>query len=314
MALTIGVDIGGTKIAAGVVDEQGKILERVKLATPKDSANVAATIAEAVNTVRQGREVEAVGLGAAGFVSADRATVLFAANMSWRNEPLRDRIEGLVDLPVVVENDANVAAWGEARFGAGAGQDNVVLLTIGTGVGGGVIIGGRLLRGHFGIGAELGHYRAVPDGLPCGCGQHGCIEQYASGSALTRIVKANAAREPERAKILLGLGDGTPGGIVGSHITVAARDGDPVALEGFTEVATWIGQAMADMTAILDPGVFILGGGVSEAGEILAAPAREAYVRKAPATGQRPLADVVIATLGPDAGIIGAADLARDRD
>jgi glucokinase len=314
MALTIGVDIGGTKIAAGVVDERGKILERIKLATPHDSAQVAATIAEAVTTVRQGREVEAVGLGAAGFVSADRATVLFAANMSWRNEPLRERIEGLIDLPVVVENDANVAAWGEARFGAGEGQDNVVLLTIGTGVGGGVIIGGRLLRGHFGIGAELGHYRAVPDGLPCGCGQHGCIEQYASGSALTRWVKKAAAFEPERAKILLALGDGTPEGIVGSHITVAARDGDPVALDGFTEVGTWIGQAMADMTAILDPGVIILGGGVSEAGEILAAPARKAYVEKAPATGQRPLAEVVIATLGPDAGIIGAADLARDRD
>jgi glucokinase len=313
MALTIGVDIGGTKIAAGVVDEQGAILERVKLATPKDSAQVAATIAEAVNTVRGSHEVEAVGLGAAGFVSADRATVLFAANMSWRNEPLRDRIEGLVDLPVVVENDANVAAWGEARFGAGNGEDNVVMLTIGTGVGGGVIIGGRLLRGHFGIGAELGHYRAVPDGLPCGCGQHGCLEQYAAGSALTRIVKAGAAREPERAKKLLSLGDGTPEGIVGSHITEAAREGDPVALEGFNEVAAWIGQAMADMTAILDPGVFILGGGVSEAGEILAAPARARYLEQIPARGQRPVAKVVIATLGPDAGIIGAADLARDR-
>jgi len=313
MALTIGVDIGGTKIAAGVVDEQGAILERVKLATPKDSAQVAATIAEAVNTLREHHEIEAVGLGAAGFVSADRATVLFAANMSWRNEPLRERIEGLVELPVVVENDANVAAWGEARFGAGNAQDNVVLLTIGTGVGGGVIIGGRLLRGHFGIGAELGHYRAVPDGLPCGCGQYGCLEQYASGSALTRFVKAGAAREPERAKALLSLGDGTPEGIVGSHISAAAREGDPIALEGFTEVAQWIGQAMADMTAILDPGVFILGGGVSEAGEILAAPARKHFLEKVPASGQRPVADVVIATLGPDAGIIGAADLARDR-
>jgi glucokinase len=313
MALTIGVDIGGTKIAAGVVDEQGVILERVKLATPKDSAQVAATIAEAVTSLRGNHDVEAVGLGAAGFVSADRATVLFAANMSWRNEPLRERIEGLVDLPVVVENDANVAAWGEARFGAGGSQDNVVMLTIGTGVGGGVIIDGRLLRGHFGIGAELGHYRVQPGGLLCGCGQHGCLEQYASGNALTRIVKQAAASNPERAKVLLGLGDGTAEGILGSHITAAAREGDPVALEGFAEVAGWIGQAMADMTAILDPGVIVLGGGVSEAGELLAAPARARYQEAAPATGQRPLADVVIATLGPEAGIIGAADLARDR-
>jgi glucokinase len=313
MALTIGVDIGGTKIAAGVVDERGAILDRVKLATPKDSAQVAATIAEAVGTLRENHEAEAVGLGAAGFVSADRATVLFAANMSWRNEPLRDRIEGLVGLPVVVENDANVAAWGEARFGAGGREDNVVMLTIGTGVGGGVIIDGRLLRGHFGIGAELGHYRVQPGGLLCGCGQHGCLEQYASGNALTRIVKKAAAADPARAEVLLSLGDGTPEGILGSHITAAAREGDPVALEGFTEVATWIGQAMADMTAILDPGVFVLGGGVSEAGELLAAPARERYREVVPATGQRPVADVVTATLGPDAGIIGAADLARDR-
>jgi glucokinase len=313
MALTIGVDIGGTKIAAGVVDEQGAILDRVKLATPKDSAQVAATIAEAVGTLRENNEAEAVGLGAAGFVSADRATVLFAANMSWRNEPLRERIEGLVGLPVVVENDANVAAWGEARFGAGGREDNVVMLTIGTGVGGGVIIDGRLLRGHFGIGAELGHYRVQPGGLLCGCGQHGCLEQYASGSALTRSVKKAAAADPERAKVLLGLGDGTAEGILGSHITAAAREGDPVALEGFTEVATWIGQAMADMTAILDPGVFVLGGGVSEAGELLAGPARKRYHEAVPATGQRPVADVVTATLGPDAGIIGAADLARFR-
>ena len=313
MALTIGVDIGGTKIAAGVVDEHGVILERVKLATPKDSAQVAATIAEAVTSLRENHEVEAVGLGAAGFVSADRATVLFAANMSWRNEPLRERIEGLVDLPVVVENDANVAAWGEARFGAGGSQDNVVMLTIGTGVGGGVIIDGRLLRGHFGIGAELGHYRVQPGGLLCGCGQHGCLEQYASGNALTRIVKQAATRTPERAKVLLGLGDGTADGILGSHITAAAREGDSVALEAFAEVAGWIGQAMADMTAILDPGVIVLGGGVSEAGELLAGPARARYHEAAPATGQRPLADVVTATLGPEAGIIGAADLARDR-
>src|SRR5579875_2483452 len=137
MALTIGVDIGGTKILAGVVDEDGTILDRVKVPTPKDSAQTAAAIAQAALEVRKDYEVEAVGLGAAGFISADRATVLFAPNVSWRDEPLKARIEAQIDLPVVVENDANAAAWGEARFGAGAGRANVVLYTIGTGVGGG---------------------------------------------------------------------------------------------------------------------------------------------------------------------------------
>jgi glucokinase len=313
MALTIGVDIGGTKILAGVVDEDGTILDRVKVPTPKDSAQTATAIAQAALEVRKDYEVEAVGLGAAGFISADRATVLFAPNVSWRDEPLKARIEAQVDLPVVVENDANAAAWGEARFGAGAGRKNVVLYTIGTGVGGGVVLNGELFRGHFGIGAEFGHYRVQPDGRLCGCGQYGCLEQYASGSALTRFVKERAAADPEHAQILLAQGDGTPEGIVGAHISLAARKGDPVALEGFAEVGAWLGQSMADLGSILDPEVFVVAGGVSDAGEILAAPARERYHAVLSGTGHRPFAEVVTATLGPDAGLIGAADLARKR-
>lgn len=313
MGLTIGVDIGGTKILAGVVDEGGAILDRVRVPTPKDSARTAAAIAEAALAVRKDHPVEAVGLGAAGFISADRATVLTAPNMSWRDEPLQARIEALVDLPVVVENDANAAAWGEARFGAGSGRPNVVLYTVGTGVGGGIVLNGELFRGHFGIGAEFGHYRVDPDGRPCGCGQRGCLEQYASGSALTRYVQKHAAADPERAKILLSLGDGTPEGIVGAHITDAARQGDPVSLEGFAEIAGWLGQSMADIASILDPEVFVIAGGVSDAGEILTAPARERYHRSLAGTGNRPFAEVVVATLGSDAGLIGAADLARVR-
>lgn len=263
--------------------------------------------------MRKDYDVAAVGLGAAGFISADRATVLFAPNMAWRDEPLKARIEALIDLPVVVENDANAAAWGEARFGAGAGRPDVVLYTVGTGIGGGIILNGELFRGHFGIGAEFGHYRVLPGGRLCGCGQHGCLEQYASGNALTRLAKATAAEDPERAQVLLALGDGTAEGIVGAHITEAARKGDPVALEAFAEIGGWLGQSMADLASILDPAVFVVAGGVSEAGEILTAPAREAYRRALAGTGNRPLAEVVTATLGPEAGLIGAADLARQR-
>jgi glucokinase len=313
MGLTIGVDIGGTKILAGVVDEDGTILDRFKIPTPKDSARTAAAIAEAAHAVRGRYAVEAVGLGAAGFISADRATVLFAPNMAWRDEPLRARIEALIDLPVVVENDANAAAWGEARFGAGAGEPNVVLYTIGTGVGGGLVLNGELIRGHFGIGAEFGHYRVEPHGRLCGCGQYGCLEQYASGNALTRHVREAAAADPERAAMLLSLGDGTVEGIAGAHITEAARKGDAIALEAFAEIGGWLGQSMADLASVLDPGVFVVAGGVSDAGEILTARARERYHSALPGAGNRPVAQVVTATLGPDAGLIGAADLARRR-
>jgi glucokinase len=311
MGLTIGVDIGGTKILAGVVDEDGTILDRVKVPTPRDSAHTAVAIAEAALAVRKDYPVEAVGLGAAGFISSDRATVLFAPNVDWRHEPLKARVEERVDLPVVVENDANAAAWGEAHFGAGGGRPNVVLYTIGTGVGGGIVLGGELFRGHFGIGAEFGHYRVVPDGRLCGCKQHGCLEQYASGNALTRYVKERATAEPDRAQILLSLGDGTPEGIIGAHITEAARKGDQIALDGFAEIGGWLGQSMADIASILDPEVFVVAGGVSDAGEILTGPARERYHVSLAGDGNRPFAEVVTATLGPDAGLIGAADLAR---
>jgi len=312
MGLTIGVDIGGTKIMAGVVAEDGTVLDRVKIPTPKDPGQTAEAIGEAVRSVRGNHDVQAVGLGAAGFVSADRATVLFAPNVAWHQEPLKARIEALVtDLPVVVENDANAAAWGEARFGAGAGRTNVVLYTVGTGIGGGIVLNGELFRGHFGMGGEFGHYRVVPDGRLCGCGLHGCMEQYASGSALTRFVRRQATENPDSAKILLSLGDGTPDGIVGAHITEAARKGDPAALAGFAEIAGWLGQSMADLGSILDPEIFVIAGGVSDAGEILVAPARERYHASLAGAGNRPYAEVVTATLGPEAGLIGAADLAR---
>jgi len=311
MNLTIGVDIGGTKILAGVVDERGKILDSCKVPTPENSDKTADAIAEAVRKVKGDYEIVAVGLGAAGFIDADRATVLFAPNVSWVNEPLKSRIEQRVGLPVVVENDANAAAWGEAKFGAAAGHDDVVVITVGTGIGGGLILNGKLYRGRFGIGGEPGHYRVVPDGRPCGCGNRGCFEQYASGNALVRAARERAAAAPGKAKDILALGDGTVEGIQGSHITQAARAGDTIALAAFTEIADWLGQGMSDMAALLDPSAFVLAGGVSEAGDLLRAPAAEAYRRKLAGAGHRPYAQVLTATLGPDAGLIGAADLAR---
>ncbi|MEW2358965.1 ROK family glucokinase [Spirillospora sp. NPDC029432] len=313
MTLTIGVDVGGTKVAAGVVDDRGRILEKVRRPTPStDPEETASVIAEVVDLLKgKYADVAAVGLGSAGFVDQTRSTVLFAPNLAWRDEPIKKKVESLVGLPVVVENDGNATAWGEARFGAGRDHDFIVLITLGTGIGGGIIIGGELYRGRFGIGAEVGHFRVVPDGRRCGCGNRGCWEQYASGNALVHEARELARVAPAMAGRLLELGDGRPEGISGPEVSQAAREGDPAALECFRTVAQWAGQGMADLTAVLDPGAFIIGGGLSDAGDLLLEPARTAFENALTGRGHRPLPDIRIAELGSAAGIVGAADLAR---
>jgi glucokinase len=311
MGLTIGVDIGGTKIAAGVVDEEGTLLETCKVLTPPTPEGVIDAIADAVRTVSASHRIDAVGIGAAGYVDDKRATVLFAPNINWRHETLKDKVEQRVGLPVVVENDANAAAWGEYRFGAGQGHDDVVCITLGTGLGGGIIIGGKLHRGRFGVAGEFGHIRVVPDGLLCGCGSQGCWEQYASGRALVRYARQRAAATPENAVILLGLGDGTIESIEGKHISEAARKGDPVAVDSFRELARWAGAGLADLASLFDPSAFIVGGGVSDEGDLVLEPIRKSFRRWLVGGQWRPHAQVLAAQLGGEAGLVGAADLAR---
>ncbi|WP_069811785.1 ROK family glucokinase [Streptomyces sp. TP-A0874] len=311
MGLTIGVDIGGTKIAAGVVDEEGSILETCKVATPTTPEGVVDAIADAVRAVSGDHRVEAVGIGAAGYVDDKRATVLFAPNVNWRNEPLKDKVEQRVGTPVVVENDANAAAWGEYRFGAGKGHEDVICITLGTGLGGGIVIGNKLRRGRFGVAGEFGHIRVVPDGLLCGCGSQGCWEQYASGRALVRYARQRAAATPENAEILLSLGQGDPLGIEGQHVSEAARQGDPVAIDSFRELARWAGAGLADLASLFDPSAFIIGGGVSDEGDLVLEPIRKSFRRWLVGGEYRPRAQVLAARLGGKAGMVGAADLAR---
>ncbi|GAA3172982.1 MULTISPECIES: ROK family glucokinase [Streptomyces] len=311
MGLTIGVDIGGTKIAAGVVDEEGSILDTCTVPTPQSADALTDAIADAVRSVGAAHQVEAVGIGAAGYVDEKRATVLFAPNIDWRHEPLKDKVEQRVGLPVVVENDANAAAWGEYRFGAGAGHSDVICITLGTGLGGGIIIGNKLRRGRFGVAAEFGHIRVVPDGLLCGCGSQGCWEQYASGRALLRYARQRASATPKDAGVLLGLGDGTPEGIEGRHVSEAARRGDPVAVDSFRELARWAGAGLADLASLFDPSAFIVGGGVSDEGELVLDPIRKSFRRWLVGNQWRPHAQVLAAQLGGKAGLVGAADLAR---
>ncbi|WP_405678499.1 ROK family glucokinase [Streptomyces sp. NBC_01511] len=311
MGLTIGVDIGGTKIAAGVVDEEGAILGTHLVPTPPTAEGIVDAICAAVSGAGKGHEIEAVGIGAAGYVDDKRATVLFAPNIDWRHEPLKDKVEQRVGMQVVVENDANAAAWGEYKFGAGQGHEDVICITLGTGLGGGIIIGNKLRRGRFGVAAEFGHIRVVPDGLLCGCGSQGCWEQYASGRALVRYAKQRANATPENAEILLRLGDGTPGGIEGKHISAAAREGDPVAVDSFRELARWAGAGLADLASLFDPSAFIVGGGVSDEGELVLDPIRKSFRRWLIGGAWRPHAQVLAAQLGGKAGLVGAADLAR---
>ena len=313
MGLTIGVDIGGTKVAGGVVDESGAILARARIDTPaKDAEAAEDAIVSVVEQLRGDFDIEAVGLGIAGFVDEARSRVYFSPNLpDWHNEPVRDDVSRRVGLPVVVENDANAAAWGENRFGAGREETNLVCVTVGTGIGGGIIVHDELYRGRFGIGGEIGHMQVAADGRLCGCGQRGCWEQYASGNALVRDAREQAAESRAEATILLRMGDGTPESITGRHVTEAAKLGDPVALAAFATVGSWLGQGMADLVAVLDPGCFILGGGVSEAGELVLAPARGGFEARLTGRDVRPIAQVVLAELGNDAGLVGAADLAR---
>jgi len=257
-----------------------------------------------------GQELEAVGVAAAGFIDATGSTVLYAPNLKWRNEPLRERLEQRTKLAVVIENDANAAGWAEFRFGAGQGTKDMAMLTLGTGVGGAIISDGQLRRGGFGIAGELGHIRVVRDGRPCGCGRKGCVEQYASGTALLNAAKALVASNDPAAAMLAQLSP-SAGQLTGQHIAQALLAGDSGARALIEDLGQYLGEAMGSITAALDPEVYVIGGGLSEAGELVLDPIRRSFEAEVPANGFRPVAKVVGATFSNQAGVIGAADLAR---
>lgn len=316
MGLTIGVDIGGTKILAGTVTEDGEVGATARRPTPRnDASDVLDLVAEVVLELKESstEPLEAVGIGVAGLVDAERSKVYFAPNLRWSQVPVRQLLEAATGLPVVVENDGNVAAWGEFRFGTGIGHSGLTLVTVGTGIGGGIVVDGALFRGAHGAAGEIGHINAVPDGRPCGCGRHGCLEQYASGNALVREARMLAAERRSEAGTLLAMGDGTPEGVQGVHVTAAAKAGDPVAMEAFAVVGTWLGRGLADLAAVLDPELFVIGGGVSDAGDLLLASARQTLADKLIGQQNRPAPAVKVAQLTNNAGLVGAADLARIR-
>jgi glucokinase len=311
VSATIGLDIGGTKISGGVIDASGVILARGRKDTP--AHDPAAIIQESVNLIRElsvEHEIDAVGVACAGFIDRSRSTVLFAPNLAWRDEPFKQHLESVLHLPAILENDANAATWGEFRFGAATEADDMVLLTVGTGIGGGIVVDGVLMRGAFGVAAELGHMRVVPGGIRCGCGNRGCWEQYASGSALVREARELIVSGTPHAARLGELCGGDPAALSGRDVTRAAVEGDPAAVELLADLGTWIGEGLASVAAVLDPELIVLGGGVSEAEGLLIDPALAAFRRQLTGRGHRPEARFAVASLGNDAGMIGAADMA----
>jgi glucokinase len=311
MGLAVGVDIGGSKVAAGVVDDAGRVIDAERRETPGDDVEqTESVIVEVVDALAARHEVEAVGVGAAGWIADDHATVLYSPHLAWRNEPLRAALADRIRLPLVIENDANSAAWAEFRFGAAREQKVVVCVTLGTGIGGGLIIDGSVYRGAFGVACEYGHMTVVPDGRRCACGNRGCWEMYASGRALARDAKELAADSPVAAAGMIDLA-GSVDELSGPVVTAAAQAGDAAATSICTTMGRWLGRGLANLAAVLDPSMFVIGGGVSAAGDILLKPAQEEFEHTLTGRGFRPTAKVTLAALGPEAGLVGAADLAR---
>jgi len=293
---SLGLDIGGTKIAGARVTPVGEVVAQVSRPTTPDNPE---GILDALDEIFQelgGRDVlPTVGVAVAAFLDRDRETVFFSPNISWQNFPLKAAVETRLGVPVVLENDANAAGWGEFRFGAGRGVQSMIMLTIGTGVGGALVDDGRLLVGAFGMAAELGHIIIEPGGRLCGCGNFGCLEQYASGTALMRDAR-------ER------LGDEF---LTQSGLTELLVQGNSHALGALEGVARAMGRGIASLVAVTDPELIVIGGGVASAGDLLLAPIRESFLDTYGAGSKRPVATIAVATMGNTAGAVGAADLAR---
>jgi glucokinase len=306
----IGVDVGGTKIAAGVISPGGVILSEVSYPTTNVREPLLATIAEAIADVRGGYDVRGVCLAVPGFILASENKILSAANLeAIEGIPLEEELGTRTGLRVTVENDANAAAWGEFRFGAGEDVGDLILVTLGTGVGGGVISHGVLLRGARGMGGELGHVTVQPAGPRCGCGNRGCLEALASGTAIGHRARKVAAEHPDSALGRLAE-EHAP---LGEDVLDLARKGDGASIKVLREAGTWLGIGLATFVNIFDPEVIAIGGGASAAGDLVLEPARR-ELRLRSHSPSKDLVEIREATLGDKSGMLGAASLARNED
>jgi glucokinase len=309
-AAAIGLDIGGTKIAGFRVGPDGVVRAHTREPTPKgDSRAVFAAVESVVGSLLD-ETVAAVGVGVAGMVEIPGGVVRYGPNLPFRELPLRDWLTESTDLPCLVDNDANTAGWGEFVLGAGRDSVDMLLVAVGTGIGGAIVAGGRLFRGAHGFAAEIGHIVVEPGGPVCGCGNRGCWEMVASGRAVGRLGREAAAREP--ASLLVELADGDPSLVTGPVVTAAAKQGDPTAVDVLDTVGRRLGEGMAGLVNVIDPDVVVVGGGAVDAGDLLLGPAREVFWASVEAPDHRPVVPLVAAELGNDAGGVGAALLALE--
>ncbi|WP_241386155.1 ROK family protein [Rhodococcus sp. CH91] len=308
--LTIGIDVGGTSIRAAAVDRNGVVVDSTRTQTPSSAVALENALQRLVDHLRDRNDVAAVGLAVAGFLTEDRTTVRFAPHLPWTETPLAAILTARLGLPVVLEHDANAAAWAEYRFGAAAGSRIAVMLALGTGIGAALLLDGRIYRGAYGVAPELGHLRIVPEGRPCPCGKRGCWERYCSGTGLVDTTVEMLAAAPGRSALAADVAS-DPGSLTGRRIAGAAHDGDPVALAAFADFARRLGMGLALVADVYDPELVVIGGGVSDSAPLFLDDAREHYAAATTGAGHRPLARVRVAQLGDAAGLIGAADLAR---
>ena len=305
MPVSVGVDIGGTKVLAAAVDHTGRVLDTEATETPGRGAGlerasvveVEDALVDVVNRLLAVHGRCPVGVAAAGFVDKDAQRVRFAPHLPWRDEPLSarltERFGHRILGDVLVDNDAAAALWAEAHYGAAREAYDAIMITLGTGIGGGLMVRGRLHRGSNGMAGEYGHMQVVPGGRECQCGRRGCWEQYCSGRALVRAA-ADGGLE-----------------LTGTELTVAAREGDVVARAAYAQVGHWLGVGVANLVAAIDPPLVIIGGGVSAASDLLLPGGRESLAESLVGEGFRDLPELVGAELGPLAGVVGIADLAR---
>jgi glucokinase len=302
------VDVGGTKIAAGLVTPGGKILKEVRYPTPASPGHLVESIARAILEVKDGFGVGGVCLGVAGLILTQENKVIFSPNLqAVEGIPLKDELEPRIGLPLTLENDANAGAWGEFHFGAGSEVDHLLFLTLGTGIGGGMISHGLLLRGAQGSAGEVGHMTLQPTGPRCACGNRGCLEALASGTAIRRRALEEGTEHPDSALGRLAV----ERKVLGEDVSRLAREGDKAALSVLEESGRWLGIGLAGFVNIFNPEVIAIGGGVIAAGELILETAREeVHLRARPPS--RDLVEIKEATLGPKSGLLGAAALARD--
>ncbi|MEZ2120911.1 MULTISPECIES: ROK family protein [unclassified Corynebacterium] len=311
-SVTVGFDIGGTNLRGAAVDAEGHIIDTTQVPTPGTAEELETAVTEIVSHYRRRQQVTGVGLAVAGFLDPECTTVRFAPHLPWRDAPVRDILQEQLGLPVTLEHDANAAAWGEYRFGAARGSRIWVLFAVGTGIGGALMIEGKLYRGAYGTAPEFGHLTVVRDGRPCSCGKFGCLERYCSGTALVdtarEIIVAGA---DDTYGLAADYRESGSGELTGRVIMDAARGDDPVAVAAVRDYTAWLGQGLSVVADVLDPELIVIGGGVSTDADLWLEDARSHFTGAIVGAGHRPLARLATAELGADAGMIGVADLAR---